>query len=92
MSADVVSIIALSTLAGLATGLGGLVVLILKPGEKLLVFLMGLAGGIMIMTSFLELLFESLKISGLFIELQASWQVHLCCSSWTFFCLMSISL
>ena len=46
---------------------GGLAVLIRKPGEKLLVFLMGLAAGIMIMLSFLELLFESLKIGGLFL-------------------------
>lgn len=67
MSADVVSIITLSTLAGLSTGLGGLVVLIRKPGEKLLVFLMGLAAGIMIMLSFLGLLFESLKRSRLFL-------------------------
>ena len=49
MSTDLVSIVVLSTLAGLGTGLGGLVVLIRKPGEKLLVFLMGLAAGIMIM-------------------------------------------
>jgi len=67
MTTDIVGIIALSALAGLGTGLGGLVVLIRKPGQKLLVFLMGLASGIMIMLSFLELLFESLKISGLFL-------------------------
>ena len=67
MSSDMLSIIALSTLAGLGTGLGGLVVFIRKPGEKLLVFLMGLAAGIMIMLSFLELLSESLRISGLFL-------------------------
>jgi ZIP family zinc transporter len=66
MSADVVDILALSTLAGLATGLRGLVVLVRKPGEKVFVFLIGLAAGIMIMLSFLELLFDSLKISGLF--------------------------
>jgi len=66
MSAEVIDILALSTLAGLGTGLGGLVVLIRKPGEKMLVFLIGLAAGIMIMLSFLELLFDSLKISGLF--------------------------
>jgi len=66
MSADLVSILALSTMAGLGTGLGGLVVLVRKPGEKLFVFLIGLAAGIMIMLSFLELLFDSLKISGLF--------------------------
>ena len=66
MSADVVNILALSTLAGLGTGLGGLVVLVRKPEEKVFVFLIGLAAGIMIMLSFLELLFDSLKMSGLF--------------------------
>ncbi len=67
MNSDILSIIALSTLAGLGTGLGGLIVLVRKPGDKLLVFLMGLAAGIMIMLSFLELLYESLKASGLFL-------------------------
>jgi ZIP family zinc transporter len=66
MSTDVVSIVLLSTLAGLGTGLGGLVVLVRKPGEKLFVFLIGLAAGLMIMLSFMELLFDSLMMSGLF--------------------------
>ena len=66
MSADVVTIVVLSTLAGLGTGLGGLVVLVRKPGEKLFVFLIGLAAGLMIMLSFMGLLFDSLRISGLF--------------------------
>ena len=61
-----VSIVLLSILAGLGTGLGGLVVLVRKPREKLFVFLMGLAAGLMIMVSFMELLFDSLKLSGLF--------------------------
>jgi len=66
MSTDVVSIVLLSILAGLGTGLGGLVVLVRKPGEKLFVFLIGLAAGLMILLSFMELLFDSLKLSGLF--------------------------
>jgi zinc transporter, ZIP family len=53
-------------LAGLGTGLGGLIVLVRKPGEKLFVFLIGLAAGVMIMLSFMGLLFDSLVISGLF--------------------------
>jgi ZIP family zinc transporter len=65
MSTDIVGIVLLSTLAGLGTGLGGLAVLVRKPGEKLLVFLIGLAAGLMIMLSFMELLFDSLIISGL---------------------------
>jgi len=66
MTADVASIVLLSTLAGLGTGIGGLVVLVRKPGEKLFVFLIGLAAGLMIMLSFMELLFDSLRTSGLF--------------------------
>jgi zinc transporter ZupT len=61
MSTDVVTIVLLSTLAGLRTGLGGLVVLVRKPGEKLFVFLIGLAAGLMIMLSFMKLLSNSAR-------------------------------
>jgi len=64
---NLVDILVLSTLAGLATGFGGLVVVFLEPGKRLLGFLMGLAAGIMITFSFLELMSEALKISGLFL-------------------------
>jgi len=63
MVTNLVNILVLSTLAGLATGLGGLIVLVRRPGEKLLGFLMGLAAGIMIVLSFLQLMFQALKIS-----------------------------
>jgi ZIP family zinc transporter len=66
MTTDVATVVLLSTLAGLGTGLGGLVVLVRKPGERLFVFLIGLAAGLMIMMSFLELLADSLRLSGLF--------------------------
>jgi len=62
---NLADILVLSTLAGLATGLGGLIVLIKRPGKKVLGFLMGLAAGIMITLSFLQLISEALKISGL---------------------------
>jgi len=64
---NLIDILILSTLAGLATGFGGLIVLIKKPGKKTMGFLMGLAAGIMITLSFLELMSEALKISGLFL-------------------------
>jgi ZIP family zinc transporter len=67
MTTDIASIVLLSTLAGLGTGIGGLIVLVRKPGEKLFVFLIGLAAGLMIMLSFMELLFDSLRISGIFV-------------------------
>jgi len=65
MATNLINILFLSTLAGLATGLGGLIVIIRKPGEKLLGFLMGLAAGIMIVLSFLQLMFQAIKISNL---------------------------
>lgn len=66
MTTDVASIVLLSTLAGLGTGIGGFIVLVRKPGEKMFVFLIGLAAGLMIMLSFMELLADSLRVSGLF--------------------------
>lgn len=65
MIADVINILVLSTLAGVTTGVGGLIVLLRRPNERALGFLMGLASGIMILLSFLELVSEALKASGL---------------------------
>ena len=65
MASNLVDILVLSTLAGLATGLGGLVTLMRRPGRKTLGFLMGLAAGIMITLSFLELMSHATEISGL---------------------------
>jgi zinc transporter, ZIP family len=67
VAADFAIIVLLSTLAGLGTGLGGLIVLVRKPGEKLFVFLIGLAAGVMVMLSFMGLLFDAINISGLFV-------------------------
>jgi len=64
---NLADILILSTLAGLATGLGGLIVVIKRPGKKMLGFLMGLAAGIMITLSFLKLLSEAINISSLFL-------------------------
>lgn len=63
---NLVDILILSFLAGLATGFGGLIAVIKRPGKKVLGFLMGSAAGIMITLSFLELISEALKISGWF--------------------------
>ncbi len=62
-----VDVLVLSTLAGLATGLGGFIAVIRRPSRKVMGFLMGLAAGIMILLSFLQLMAEALKISGLFL-------------------------
>ncbi|MCK5628282.1 ZIP family metal transporter [Candidatus Bathyarchaeota archaeon] len=61
----------LATLAGLATGVGGLIVLVKKPSRELLGSLLGLAAGIMISLSFLELFSEALRLSGLFLAATA---------------------
>ncbi len=60
----ILNIFLLSLLAGLATGIGGLIAMIGKPGKRLFGFLMGLTAGVMITLSFLELVNEAWKLSG----------------------------
>jgi len=67
MVSSIVDILVLSALAGLATGLGGFVAIVGKPGRKTLGFLLGSAAGIMITLSFLKLLAEAWRISGLYL-------------------------
>jgi ZIP family zinc transporter len=57
-------ILILSTLAGLATGTGSILVLIKKPSRKVFGFCGGFAAGVMITVSFLELILEPWKLSG----------------------------
>lgn len=45
----------LTTLAGLSTGLGGLIALLFRPGEKLLTVSAGFAGGVMLAASLADL-------------------------------------
>lgn len=58
------NIFLLSLLAGLATGIGGLIAMVGKPQKRLFGFLMGLTAGVMITLSFLELVNEAWKLSG----------------------------
>ena len=47
----------LTTLAGLSTGLGSLVVLLVRqPGRGFLAFMLGMSAGVMVLVSFVELL------------------------------------
>ena len=62
---EIVNVLFLSILAGLATGLGGLIVLIKRPTKKMMSFLMGLAAGVMIILSFLELMVQAIDLSSL---------------------------
>jgi ZIP family zinc transporter len=59
----ILSVLLLSLLAGLGTGLGGLIAVLRKPGEKSFGFLMGFAAGVMITLSFLELVAEAWQLS-----------------------------
>jgi ZIP family zinc transporter len=50
--------------AGLGTGLGGLLAVIRKPGKRMFGFLMGLTAGVMISLSFLSLVNEAWRLKG----------------------------
>jgi ZIP family zinc transporter len=59
-----------STVAGLATALGAGIVLIAgKPSTKLISFLLGFAGGVMLAVATMELMPEAIKIGGTFTSL-----------------------
>ena len=54
----------LSLIAGMGTGLGGLIAVIRKPGPRLYGFLMGMTAGVMITLSFLDLVNQAWELSG----------------------------
>jgi ZIP family zinc transporter len=56
--------ILLSLVAGMGTGLGGLIAVIRKPGKRSFGFLMGITAGVMITLSFLELVNEAWMMKG----------------------------
>jgi ZIP family zinc transporter len=60
----IVNVFFLSLVAGLGTGLGGLIAVIRKPGKRSFGFLMGFTAGVMISLSFLELVNEAWQMSG----------------------------
>lgn len=60
----ILNVLILSLLAGLATGLGGLIVILRKPGPISSGVLMGFASGVMITISFVGLLMESWNVAG----------------------------
>jgi ZIP family zinc transporter len=61
---DVITIVGLSLLAGLATGLGGLVAVSVKPGRTALGFGLGFTSGVMITLALFGLVVESWKSAG----------------------------
>jgi ZIP family zinc transporter len=54
----------LSLLAGMGTGLGGLIAIIRRPGRRAFGFLMGLTAGVMISLAFMELVAEAWALQG----------------------------
>lgn len=48
---SLLNVVLLSLVAGLGTGVGGLVAILLKPGKRSFGFLMGIASGVMITLS-----------------------------------------
>ncbi|MHB8133631.1 MAG: ZIP family metal transporter [Anaerolineaceae bacterium] len=58
------NIFILSLIAGLGTSIGGLIVVIRKPGKHTYGFLMGITAGVMICLSFLELVNEAWELAG----------------------------
>lgn len=62
----IISILLLSTLASLGTGLGGLIAIIRRPGHRSYGLLMGITAGVMISLSFLELVNQAWELAGAF--------------------------
>jgi ZIP family zinc transporter len=60
----ILNVFLLSLVASLGTGLGGLIVVIRKPGKRSFGFLMGITAGVMISLSFLELVNEAWALKG----------------------------
>jgi ZIP family zinc transporter len=63
-SSAILNAFLLSLLAGLGTGLGGLLAVLRKPGKRSFGCLMGIAAGVMISLSFLEMVNEAWRLQG----------------------------
>ncbi len=58
---DAIAVTLMSLLAGVATGVGGILGVLFKPGERYLILGLGFSSGIMLGVTFLVLVLESLK-------------------------------
>jgi ZIP family zinc transporter len=61
----IVEALIITTLAGLATGVGGLIAFVKKPSQRMIGVMMGMAAGVMITLAFMELLVEAIVLIGL---------------------------
>jgi len=57
-------IVALSAIASLGTGLGGLIAVIRQPGKRMFGLLMGVTAGVMITLSFVDLVNHAIELAG----------------------------
>lgn len=64
LSNTFLNVLLLSLIAGLGTGVGGLIAVIHSPGKRSFGFLMGITAGVMITLSFLELVNEAWELGG----------------------------
>jgi len=65
VEANYLSALLLATLAGLSTGVGGIIgVFVRKPSKSFMAFTLGLAAGVMILVSFVELLPDAIEKIG----------------------------
>jgi ZIP family zinc transporter len=64
MNNDLLTMLVISLIAGMGTGLGGLIAILAKPSRKLFGFLMGITSGVMISLAFLELVNEAWQMAG----------------------------
>jgi zinc transporter, ZIP family len=61
---SILNITLLSLVAGLGTSVGGLIVILRRPGRRSFGFLMGIAAGVMISLAFLELVNQAWELAG----------------------------
>ncbi len=61
------NVLALSMIAGLGTGLGGMIAVIRQPGRRTFGLLMGVTAGVMITLSFVDLVNHALELAGVWI-------------------------
>ncbi len=64
MTNDLPTMLLISLIAGMGTGLGGLIAILTRPSRKLFGFLMGITSGVMISLAFLELVNEAWQLAG----------------------------
>jgi len=61
----ILTVLGLSLIAGLGTGLGGLIAVLRQPGKRTFGLLMGITAGVMITLSFVDLVSHAIELAGI---------------------------